>query len=448
MKWQEKYKPVIGLEIHAELKTDSKMFCGCVNDPFSAEKPNSYTCPVCLGMPGGLPVPNKKAIEWTLKIGLATECQINNFSKFDRKHYFYPDLAKGYQISQYDLPFCYDGQMTVTDGVIEIRRIHLEEDTGKLLHTSIDDKKVTLVDFNRSGVPLVEIVTEPDITSGKQAKEFGKKIRQLLRFLEVADCDMEQGGMRLEANISLRKIGETALPNYKVEIKNINSFRFMEQAVDYELERQAKLLEAGETPIQETRGWDSVKNETFSQRSKEEAEDYRYFPEPDIPPFHFEESFIAEIRASLPDLPIIIAKKWQEKYALHPKQIEILLATDSKKKILWLEKVFALLAEKSLDNNLFANDFINKKIIMSSDAKPEEAVTSFEKLHATEKIDDTELKNIIQTVLKNNADAVAKYQAGQTQVIGFLIGQIMKNINKKIDPKVVRKALQTTLEAD
>ena len=449
MKWQDKYTPVIGLEVHAELKTDSKMFCGCVNDPFGAEKPNSYTCPVCLGMPGGLPVPNKKAIEWTLKIGLATDCQINNFSKFDRKHYFYPDLAKGYQISQHDLPFCYNGHLSTSEGIVDITRIHLEEDTGKLLHKTIQDKKITLIDFNRSGVPLVEIVTEPNITSGAQAKEFGKKLRQLLRFLEVADCDMEQGGMRLEANISLRKKGETDLPSYKVEVKNINSFRFMEQAIDFELERQATLLEAGQIPTQETRGWDSVKNKTFAQRSKEEAEDYRYFPEPDIPPFTFEKSYLEKLRETLPKLPEAQAEKWQAELDLPLDLINrVLIIHNSQVKLDRLNEILAELKSQDLNLINFFNDLVNKKIKVSIQKDAKQTILEFRKLHDTETIDQTELNNIMQTVLKNNQDAVIKYQAGQTQVMGFLIGQVMKNINKKIDPKIVRQTLQTALEAD
>lgn len=447
MSWQEKYQPVIGLEVHAELKTASKMFCGCVNDPFGAPKPNIYTCPVCLGMPGGLPVPNKKAIEWTLKIGLAMDCQVNYFSKFDRKHYFYPDLAKGYQISQYDLPFCYDGQLETSDGVVKINRIHLEEDTGKLVHKKIDGKEVSLVDFNRSGVPLVEIVTEPDITSGAQAKEYGKKLRQLLRYLGVADCDMEQGGMRLEANISLKKKGAKQLPNYKVEVKNINSFRFMEQAIDYELERQAKLLDKGETPKQETRGWDANKNQTFSQRSKEEAKDYRYLPDPDIPPLRFTKEFVQEIKNSLPELPAETAKKWVDKYGLHPKQVQLLLATDSQAELNWLAEVLELLLKKKLDLKLFANDLINKKIDISMKLSPSKAAEAFQAAHATEAVDQQQLTKIINQVLAANQAAVTKYQQGEKPVLGFLMGQVLKSIDKQVDPKLVRSALQSALEA-
>ena len=447
MSWQEKYEPVIGLEVHVELKTQSKMFCGCVNNPFHAEKPNIYTCPVCLGMPGGLPVPNKKAIEWTVMIGLATNCKINSFSKFDRKHYFYPDLSKGYQISQYDMPFCHDGSVNTSLGEVRLNRIHLEEDTGKLLHTTIKGKKVSLVDFNRSGVPLVEIVTEPDIKSGAHAKEYGKKLRQLLRFLNVADCDMEQGGMRLEANISLRKISEKTLPNYKVEVKNINSFRFLEQAINYELERQAKLLDEGTKPTQETRGWDAIKNQTTSQRSKEEAADYRYFPDPDIPPVHLDEKFIQQLRSNIPTLPEALGQRWQTEYSLHPKQIAILLEFDEASELEWLDAVFTELKKQSLAVSQFVNDFINKKLTVSPKITAVQAVQAFTALHAAQTIDATELQTVIKQIIQENPDALKKYQAGEQQVFGFFMGQVLRKLGKKADPQAIRQALQTTLEA-
>ncbi len=447
MNWQKKYEAVIGLEVHAELKTTSKMFCGCKNDPFGAEKPNIYTCPVCLGMPGGLPVANKKAIEWTIKIGLATNCKINNFSKFDRKHYFYPDLAKGYQISQYDLPFCYGGYIETSQGKVGLTRIHLEEDTGKLMHTTIDGKKVSLIDFNRGGVPLVEVVTEPDIKNGAQAKEYGKKLRQILRFLDVADCDMEQGGMRLEANISLRKIGKTHLPNYKVEVKNINSFRFLEAAIDYELNRQAEILETGKTPIQETRGWHADKNQTFSQRTKEEAEDYRYFPDPDLPPLHFTAEYLEKISKTIPVLPEKIAISWVNKFALPIEKVQELTNVENASEISWLAEILEKLQTKKLDLVLFINDYLNKKIKVKILANPDEVINSFEQLHQTEIITKEELSKVVEKVFIENNDAVTKYKNGQKQVIGFLMGQVLKSLGKKVDPQTIRQTIQTALES-
>ncbi|MFZ5437738.1 MAG: Asp-tRNA(Asn)/Glu-tRNA(Gln) amidotransferase subunit GatB [Patescibacteria group bacterium] len=447
MNWQKKYEAVIGLEVHAELKTTSKMFCGCKNDPFGAAKPNIYTCPVCLGMPGGLPVANKKAIEWTIKIGLATNCKINNFSKFDRKHYFYPDLAKGYQISQYDLPFCYQGYLETSQGRVGLTRIHLEEDTGKLMHTTINGKKVSLIDFNRGGVPLVEVVTEPDIKNGAQAKEYGKKLRQVLRFLDVADCDMEQGGMRLEANISLRKIGVTQLPNYKVEVKNINSFRFLEAAIDYELNRQAEILETGQTPTQETRGWNADKNQTFSQRTKEEAEDYRYFPDPDLPPLHFTAEYLEKINQTVPILPDKIAADWAHKFALPIEKVQALTNVESTSEISWLAEILEKLQTKKLDLVLFINDYLNKKIKVETLANPDEVIHRFEQLHQTETITEQELSKVVEKVFMENNDAVTKYKSGQKQVIGFLMGQVLKSLGKKVDPQTIRQTIQTALES-
>ena len=436
----KKYEPVIGLEVHAELKTKSKMFCSCKNDPFGAEKPNVYTCPVCLGMPGGLPVANKKAIEWTIKIGLALNCKINLFSKFDRKNYFYPDLPKGYQISQYDIPFCYDGYIDTSEGRIGITRIHLEEDTAKLVHQG----NKSLIDFNRSSVPLVEIVTEPDIKNASQAKEYGQKLRKILRFLEVANCDMEKGGMRLEANISLREKGQTELPNYKVEVKNINSFRFMEQAIELEEERQAKILEKGEVPTQETRGYNPKTGKTFSQRTKEDAEDYRYFPDPDLPPVEFTEAQIDEIKKNLPELPDQMVERWQKDYALNEKQAKTL--TKSKKKAFYFETLLRAAKKESLDLNKFVNSLINSKIDYKIGDASDLVIDRFNQLFAIDEIDNSEIETAIDQILATNPDAVAKYKDGKTQIIGFLIGQSMQAIGKKVDVNQVREILTNKLK--
>jgi aspartyl-tRNA(Asn)/glutamyl-tRNA(Gln) amidotransferase subunit B len=439
-----KYTPIIGLETHVELKTNSKMFCGCVNDPFNAEKPNIYTCPVCLGLPGALPVPNKKAIEWTIKLGLSLNCEINHFSKFDRKNYFYPDLAKGYQISQYDIPFCFNGQIQTQQGNIKIRRIHLEEDTGKLLHETVNNEPVSLIDFNRSGVPLVEIVTEPDIKNGDQAQEYGKKIRTLMKYLNIADCKMAQGGMRLEANISLAPKGSTKLPNYKVEIKNINSFRFLKQAIDYEIIRQSKILDQGKIPAQETRGWDTAKQQTFSQRTKEEAEDYRYFPEPDIPPIVFTQKEVATINDSLPELPDEIISRWQKEYGINTKYSKQLVVDGET--VSWTEKILSLSKKEDIKPTAIIGDIINKKINVTPKMDPKKVINIFKELHQTVTINVNELNPVVDQVIENNQDAVKKFYNGKTQVIGFLIGQVMSRLGKKADSNQVRQALLTALK--
>ena len=421
-------KPVIGMEIHVELDTKSKMFCGCPAEHFQV-KPNSHTCPVCLGLPGALPVPNKKAVDWTILTGLALDCQINKESTFDRKHYFYPDLPKGFQISQYDDPFCINGKLKLDSGkVIRITRAHLEEDTGKLLHRNLKGKKVSLVDFNRSGVPLMEIVTEPDIESGVEAKEFLKKLRDIIRALKVSTCDMEKGSMRLEANISLK--GEGIKP-YKVEVKNLNSFKFVEQAINFELERQTKLLEKGITPIQETRGFNSKTKTTFSQRSKEAAEDYRYFPEPDIPPIVLSETDIVDIKKLLPKLP-----DQQIKELDLPENIAKLLV--AKPKALAFYKTNLKLATKlGLTSKKLANLIINQKLDISKEAKPQ-----LERLTRSDAVD----QEIIKKVLSQNPEVVKKFKAGKTSVIGFLVGAVMKATRGQVDPKQAQKSLLKKLQ--
>jgi len=446
---QTTYYPIIGLETHIELKTNSKMFCSCPNDPFKAPQPNIYTCPVCLGMPGALPVANKKAIEMTIKIGLALHCQINLFSKFDRKHYFYPDLSKGYQISQYDIPFCHDGYVDTSEGRIRIHRIHLEEDTGKLLHTTVDDQKVSLIDFNRSGVPLVEIVTEADIWSASQAKEYGKKIRQLLRYLEVADCDMEQGGMRLEANISLSTDAKKpsdpgfVFPPYKTEIKNINSFRFLDQAITYEIARQTEILDSGKTPIQETRGFNSDKQTTYSQRTKESAEDYRYFPDPDMPPIALAQSLVDQIAAEIPKLPADIITELITKYELSTSTAE--LATESKKMAEWVMSLCETAQSNQVEGGKFINAVLNKKIPTQTGDDPNQVLQKYLATVQTNTVDDKKLSQVIAEILAQNPDVVTKYQAGKTAVVGFVVGQVMRQLHRG-DVNQVRAAVELMLK--
>lgn len=312
------YETVIGIEIHVELNTKTKMFCGCLNN--SDEKiPNLNICPVCTAQPGTLPVINEEAVRKVIKAGLALSCEIAQKSKFDRKNYFYPDLPKGYQISQYDMPFCEKGFLNIDGKKIRITRIHLEEDTGRLIHSK--DTDYSLIDFNRAGIPLMELVTEPDITSGEQAKKFGQELQLIFRYLNISEANMEKGEFRVEANISLRKKGEKKFGT-KVEIKNLNSFRAVEKGIEYEVKRQEELLKKGEKIVQETRGWDDNKEITFSQRIKEEAHDYRYFTEPDLPPIFITKQDIDSILSEIPELPAQKRIRLEKEYKLEDDKIE------------------------------------------------------------------------------------------------------------------------------
>ncbi len=443
----ENYTPVIGLEVHIELATKSKMFCGCPADHF-AKKPNTQVCPICLGLPGALPYANRIAIENTIKLGLALKAKIATFSKFDRKHYFYPDLPKGYQISQYDLPLCSGGIFKIqsSNSKIRIRRIHLEEDTGKLIHQKINARSVTLVDFNRSGVPLVELVTEPDFENSDDVIEFLQEIQRLVRYLKISSADMEKGSMRLEANVSLRETQKPAshIPQYKVELKNINSFRFLKNALEAEIRRQKDILSKGGRVIQETRGYNELKKTTFSQRSKEEAHDYKYFPEPDIPPLKISPTLIAILKKSLPELPWEKRQRFEKDYNL-PSEYALILTNESSRAD-YFEKV--IMSENlGMTPKYVAGLFVNQNL----DRNYPESASLIRKLHKISHKDfirGSKVKEALEEVLKRETRAVSDYQKGKGEVIGFLIGQVQKLLQGKGDPKQIRELLLTKLKND
>ncbi len=438
IKISENMKPTIGIEVHVELKTLSKMFCGCINKHF-AIKPNTHTCPVCLGLPGSLPVPNKRAIDWTLMIGLALKSKVNLKSKFDRKHYFYPDLPKAFQISQYDEPLCTGGYLDTSKGKVGITRVHLEEDTGKLLHKRIKGKDVTLVDFNRSGVPLVEIVTDPDLNSSVETKKFAQKLRNIIRWLGVSDCDMEKGSMRLEANVSLGKhLG------YKVEIKNLNSFRFVERAINYELERQKKLLAKGQKPKQETRGWDEVENKTKSQRYKETEADYRYFPEPDIPPMTFSKVYIKKLIKELPELPDQKAKRFEKEYSIRKHYAQLLTIDLNQSQL--VEKALKLAQKEGIKKDRVAGLIVNKKIDLSK-TKPEELIKQIKKEEVVKITDRKKLIKWVDKAIKDMPKVVFDYKKGKSAAIAVLIGKVMQLSNGKADPIIIKELLEKRLKS-
>jgi len=436
MDTKQELKLVLGLEIHLHLKTQNKMFCRCGADIYDAE-PNTHTCPVCLGLPGALPVPNYEAIEKAQLLGLALNCTLNKNSKFDRKHYFYPDLPKGYQISQYKEPFCLGGFIELDNGhKMEIERIHLEEDTAKSFHQG----GKTLIDFNKSGMPLVEIVTKPVFKSVEDAAEFCKKVQATVRHLGIGDVDMEKGQMRLEANISLRtpemeSHGE--LPKYKVEIKNINSFRFMEKAVLAEIERQSEIINSGGTVKQENRGFNEATGKTVSQRDKEEAHDYRYFPEPDIPPMVFDDDHINKIRARLPKS---LTEYTQDFIGLG-------ISADVVKTIVYVldfsEKLQEII-KHGVDPKKSANYLANKKEYQ--DLSIEEFVQKV-KSEDSKLTDETQITDFAKSAIEKNTKAVEDYKRGSSGSLEFLVGMVMREYKGKADATVAREILTQLLKS-
>ncbi|MBU3896072.1 Asp-tRNA(Asn)/Glu-tRNA(Gln) amidotransferase subunit GatB [Patescibacteria group bacterium] len=492
-------KSSIGLEIHTELKTSSKMFCSCRNDP-DEKKANINVCPICMGHPGTLPSANKEAIKKVVKTGLALNCEINRTSKFDRKNYFYPDLPKGYQISQYDQPFCKAGYLEIPASkgfkemhlkTIRITRIHLEEDTGRLMHPEKAD--YSLVDYNRAGIPLMELVTEPDLESGLEVRRFAEEFQLIMRYLSVSDADMEKGQMRVEVNISMgarKKLGT------KVEIKNLNSFKSAEKAVDYEIKRQSEILKKKGKVIHETRGWNDQKGETFSQREKEQAHGYRYFPEPDLPPVSLDAQVIDSIKAEIPELPAGKRKRFKKEYSLDAKTIEIFI--DNRDLGEYFEKV---VSEADIDSkepskrssagkgkihsvaklaaNYIITDLVGLGTFSEKDCKidPENfaefvvlinngKITSktakqiLAEMHRTgtdpsniikEKglsqiSDQKEISNVIMTVLENQSKAVEDYRKGNKNVLQFLAGQVMAATKGRANPEIVQRLLKDILE--
>ncbi|MDD5147164.1 MAG: Asp-tRNA(Asn)/Glu-tRNA(Gln) amidotransferase subunit GatB [Candidatus Daviesbacteria bacterium] len=440
------YEPIIGLEVHVELNTKSKMFCRCSADYFGKE-PNTHTCPVCLGLPGALPVINKQAIESCIKIGLALGCQISKKSLFERKNYFYPDLPKGFQISQYRWPLCINGQITLDSGqVIRINRVHQEEDTGKLSHRG----DVTLVDFNRSGVPLVEIVTEPDFRDVESVRDYAKKLQQLLRYLGVSNADMERGDMRLEANISVHPIAIASkaspwrLPDYRVELKNINSFRFIVAAIEYEIKRQIEALEKGEKLLQETRGWNEDKKCTFLQRSKEEAHDYRYFPEPDLPEIEIQNSDTKKIAEQLPELPWSKSKRFADEFKLTATQAQIL--SESKELAWFFEETVKHGNKHGVSAKEIANHLINKKTDINI-VLPVQVIEELKGKRVGIIENKEELEELAEQAVKKNANAVLDYKKGKEVALQVLIGAVMKLSLGKADIAKLKPILEKLLKS-
>ena len=440
-----KYRLTLGLEIHIQVNSAKKMFCGCDANIWQAE-PNSHTCPTCLGLPGALPVPNFESVQKTQLLGLALNCQFNKNSHFDRKHYFYPDLPKGYQISQYKEPLCGEGFLDLKSGKRAlIERIHLEEDTAKSFHGG----GKTLIDFNKSGISLMEIVTKPYFTDVADAVDFCKKIQDIARVIGVSEADMEKGNMRLEANISLRtpemeQKGELA--DYKVEVKNINSFRFMEKAVLFEVKRQSDLLEAGQKPKQENRGWDERKGGTVPQRDKEEAHDYRYFPDPDIPPMVFTDDYLADLKKKLPELPYQLRERFINDYGLNSASADFFTTGTGIELAKKFEEVAKRLteAQKTRELQKIANLLINKPEYRDMGSK--ELLEQLSKPDEGGGLSGEDLANVVKKVLEANPSAVQNYKAGKQGSFEFLLGQAIKSLGTRPNMEELRQKLVEKLK--
>jgi aspartyl-tRNA(Asn)/glutamyl-tRNA(Gln) amidotransferase subunit B len=483
----ERFEAVIGIEVHCQLRTASKMFCAC-STAYDGAAPNTHVCPVCLGLPGALPTINKRAVEHVLATGVAIGATTPDATRWDRKNYFYPDLPKGYQISQYDLPLASAGRLTfeTSEGpvTIGITRAHLEEDTAKLVHAAgPDGSRVSLVDFNRSGAPLMEIVTEPDVRSAEQARRYAEELQLLLRAIGASDADMERGQMRVEANVSLRPRGTEPFGT-RVEVKNMNSFRSVERAIAFEIERQAAAIDAGETLTQDTRGWDENRGSTYVMRSKEDSHDYRYFPEPDLPPLRVDAEWLDGIRAALPELPAARRGRYEASFGLSAYDAAVLVgeprATELYEAVLASDSRGAALEPKAVANwvtgswlgllrsdpdaaarvdaaelgdliRRVAGDELsgtNAKEVFAAHAESGEAVAAIVEAKGFRQISDKgALGAIVEEVVAANPSAVADYRAGKP-VVGFFVGQVMKATRGQANAALVQEAVRQRLEGD